>query len=44
MKHKLKDMLKFFDESLTEKENMHINGFFEIYDSGNYKYILKNYK
>lgn len=42
-KHKLKDKLNVFDESLSETENMFNNGYRKIYDSGNKKYI-KLYK
>ena len=34
-KHKLKDVLKNFDQSKTEKENMFVNGYRIMYDSGN---------
>lgn len=40
-KHKLKKVLEIYDSDLTEKENMHINDYFEIYDSGNFKYIYR---
>lgn len=40
MKHKLKDKLDTFDESLTETENMLNNGYFKLYDFGNYVYLL----
>ena len=33
-KYKLKDLLKVFDENLSEKENMFINGYSRVYDSG----------
>lgn len=39
-KHKLKNILPNFDKSLTENENMKLNGYFKIYDSGCLK--LKN--
>jgi hypothetical protein len=39
-KHKLKDKLEVFDDSLTESENMYNNGYRKIYDSGNKVYIL----
>lgn len=39
-KHKLKDKLEVFDESLTEKQNMFMNGYRIIYDCGNLVYIL----
>jgi len=38
-KHKLKDKLPLFDESLSEGDNMKINGFHRIYDCGNYKFV-----
>lgn len=39
-KHKLKDLLGVdFNESLSEQENMKINGFNKIYDCGNLIYI-----
>lgn len=40
-KHKQKDKLKIFDETLTEKENMRKNGYRVYYDSGNKVYNLK---
>ena len=40
MKHKLKNKLKNFDESLTETENMLNNGYFKLYDFGNFVYVL----
>lgn len=39
-KHKLKEKLEFFDESLTEKENMTDNGFLWIYDCGNFVFQI----
>lgn len=39
-KHKLKNILTNVDESLTESENMELNGFYKVYDSGCIK--LKN--
>lgn len=39
-KHKLKDKLEVFDESLTEKQNMFMNGYRIIYDCGNLVYEL----
>jgi hypothetical protein len=39
-KHKLKDILSVYDESLTEQENMSVNGFTWIYDCGNLKYKI----
>ncbi len=35
MKHKLKNKLKYFNESLTERENMINNNYFRIWDCGN---------
>lgn len=43
-KHKLNEILSEFDSELSEKENMNRNGFYEVYDSGNFKYIYKNIK
>jgi hypothetical protein len=40
-KHRLKSILEKFNPLKTEKENMHDNEKFEIYDSGNYKYLYK---
>lgn len=40
-KHKLSKLLRNFDPSLTEKENMHNHGYYEVYDSGNLKYLYK---
>jgi hypothetical protein len=37
----LKNILNNFNSELTESENMFNNGYFKIYDSGNYKYILQ---
>lgn len=34
-KHKLKDKLPIFDESLSEVENMKNNGYYQIWDCGN---------
>jgi len=39
-KHKLKDIFENYDPELTAIENCHINGIFQIYDCGNYKYLL----
>lgn len=36
-KHKLAKFLKDFNPNLSESENMAINGFYKIYDSGNLK-------
>jgi hypothetical protein len=38
-KHKLKNKLPIYDESLSENDNMKINGFDRIYDCGNYKFV-----
>jgi hypothetical protein len=40
-KHKLKGKLKTFDETLTEWENMQLNGYDRIWDCGSVKYIKK---
>jgi len=37
-KHKLKDKLQTFDSTLTEWQNMQLNGFDRIWDCGNYTY------
>ncbi len=37
-KHKLKDLLPIFDESLSEQENMINNKFFRLYDCGTKKF------
>lgn len=42
MKHKIKNVLPFFDENLTEHENMLTNGFIRVYDAGNNKFRLIN--
>ena len=39
-KHKLQSVLPNFNSNFTEKENMLLNNFKIIYDSGNYKYKL----
>ena len=41
-KHKLHKVLEIFDESKSESENMFLNGYRRIYDSGN-KIYIKNY-
>ena len=41
-KHKLKKVLKTFDENLTEQENMKNNNYLKIFDYGNYVF-KKNY-
>lgn len=38
-KHKLKNKLDNFDESLSESENMFNNGFRRIWDCGNFKFL-----
>lgn len=40
-KHKLKDLLEVFDPSLTEWENMQVNGYDRVWDCGNKVYILE---
>ena len=40
-KHKLRKLLKNFDETKTEKENMLANGYNRIYDCGNRVFVLK---
>jgi len=37
-KHKLKSKLESFDPSLTEWQNMQLNGYDRIWDCGNYVY------
>ena len=39
-KHKLKKLLHIFDENASEVENMHNNGYFRIWDCGNYVFEL----
>jgi hypothetical protein len=39
-KHKLSGILETFDETLSEQENMSINGYNWIYDCGNLKYKI----
>ncbi len=41
-KHKLKSILKKFDENLTEQENMYLNGYSKIFDCGNLVFV-KNF-
>jgi len=41
-KHKLKELLSSYDESLTENENMKKNGFYRIWDCGNLVFALFN--
>ena len=38
-KHMLKDILKTFDESKTEVENMKANGYHRIFDCGNMVFV-----
>lgn len=38
-KSKLKNILKNFDQNLTQSENMVLNGFTTIYDCGNFIFI-----
>ena len=40
-KHKLKDLLKEYNDDMTEFENMTLNGYDRIWDCGNKKYIWK---
>ena len=40
-KHKLKDKLPIFDETLTAWKNMQLNGYDRIYDCGNYVFEWK---
>jgi hypothetical protein len=39
-KHKLKNKLELFDKKLTSEENLFINGYRKVYDSGNFVYRL----
>ena len=39
-KHKLKELLPMFDESLGEVENMYANGWRRIFDSGNLVFVM----
>ena len=39
-KHKLSNLLDNFDESLSEVDNMYLNGYSRIWDSGNIVYTL----
>ena len=41
-KHKLKDILQKFDNNLTEVENMKENGFYRIWDCGNYVFEFES--
>lgn len=38
-KFKLKDKLETFDPNLTETENMLLNGYYKLYDYGNFVFI-----
>lgn len=38
-KHKLGNLLPTFDPSLTEVQNMNNNGFYRLFNSGNYRFI-----
>nr|DAV34444.1 MAG TPA: endonuclease-like protein [Caudoviricetes sp.] len=41
-KHKLKSLLgDGFDESLSEVANMRMNGYYQLFDCGNYVYVLE---
>lgn len=40
-KTNLKDLLEIYDEQLTERENMQLNGYEHIWDCGTIKYELK---
>jgi len=40
-KHKLKDLIENFDPALTEKQNMEMNGFFRVWDTGNSVWLWK---
>ena len=40
-KHKLSNKLDKFYPTLTEHENMHINGYYRVWDCGNLTYIYK---
>jgi hypothetical protein len=42
MKHKLKNKLKVYDETLTEHENMRLNGLYRVYDAGSSSFSMKN--
>lgn len=41
-KHKLKEQLKDYDSTLTEWENMQLNGWDRIWDCGNYIFIMES--
>jgi len=40
-KHKLKNVLKEFDETLSETENCHMNGYWRIFDCGHSRWVWK---
>lgn len=40
MKHKLKNKLEYFDPSMTERENMAINGYYRIWNCGMLKFVM----
>jgi len=40
MKHKLENKLDIFDETMTEVKNCAANGWYQIFDCGNAKYVL----
>ena len=40
-KHKLSGVLGLFDGSLTEAENMFMNGYRRLWDAGHIKYLWK---
>lgn len=39
-KHKLSMKLDYFDQDLSEKQNMILNGYWRIWDCGNLKYVI----
>lgn len=43
-KHKLRGQLQIFNESLSESENMFLNGFRRLWDSGHWRFIWKSDK
>lgn len=40
-KHKLKNVLETFHETLSESANMEVNGYHKVYDCGNKVFVLK---
>jgi hypothetical protein len=40
MKHKLSKILDNYDEKLSGKDNMSVNGYYVIYDCGNMKFVM----